>query len=145
WDLDTKQARTLTGHTQEITSLVFSADGRLLASAGRDKTVRVWDLKTGSVVRTLDNLGAEINSLALSPDGKLLAAANADKTVRLWEFSTGVPLQTLSGHSDEVLKVAFSPDGQLLASASSDRRSEERRVGKECRVRSCVWRDRKKR
>jgi uncharacterized caspase-like protein len=120
WDLETKQARTLTGHSDEITSVVFSADGQLLASGGRDKTVRIWDLKTGVVARTLDNLGAEIDSLALSPAGTLLAAANADKSVRLWEFATGMQLRTLTGHTGEALKVAFSPDGNLLASAGID-------------------------
>ncbi|HEX6719582.1 MAG TPA: caspase family protein [Pyrinomonadaceae bacterium] len=119
WDLDTKQSRVLTGHTDEITSLVFLAGGKLV-SGGRDTTIRLWDVKTGETIASLDNIGAEVNALAVSADSSILAAANADNTIRLWQLPNPAPIKTLTGHTAEVWTVAFSPDNKLLASGSSD-------------------------
>lgn len=119
WDLDRKQSRVLSGHTEEITSVVFVDDKRLI-SGGRDKTIRMWDLQTGGVTVSFDNLGAEVNALAVSSDGKILVAGNADNTLRLWQVPNQTPLKTLTGHRAGVTTVAFSPDNKTLASGSSD-------------------------
>src|SRR5690348_18419796 len=85
---------------------------------------------------------ALVYSLAFSPDGKLLATAGFDNLVKLWAFPAGKEVRKLEGHTGPVYCVAFSPDGKTLASSSLDKtvrlwnvRSEERRVGKECRSR----------
>jgi WD40 repeat protein/serine/threonine protein kinase len=110
---------TLTGHTEEIRSVAFSADGRWLATAGDDSTVKVWDVPTNQERHTLRGHTARVRSVAFSPDGRRLASAGDDKTIHIWDMATGGTLQTLSGHTRSVVSVAFSSDGRL-ASGSSD-------------------------
>jgi WD40 repeat protein/tRNA A-37 threonylcarbamoyl transferase component Bud32 len=108
---------TLRGHAEAVTSVVFSPDGKRLASASRDGAVKVWDAASGQETLTLNGC----TSVAFSPDGKRLASASEDKTVKVSDAVTGQELLTLKGHTGWVLSVAFSPDGKRLASASEDK------------------------
>ena len=101
--------------------MAFSPDGRLLATASRDDTARLWDPATGEHLRTLTGHTDGVWGVAFSPDGRLLATASNDSTARLWDPATGEHLRTLTGHTDGVRGVAFSPDGHLLATASQRR------------------------
>ncbi len=85
-------------------------------------TIMVWDVASGSELRTLNRHSAEVRSVAFSPDGKTLASGSADDTIKLWDVVSGRQLRALKGHSDWVVSVAFSPDGKQLASGSWDER-----------------------
>ncbi|KAI9858001.1 MAG: hypothetical protein M1813_007971 [Trichoglossum hirsutum] len=102
-----------------VIAMVFSPNGKLIASASYDCSVRLWDAATGSP-QTFEGHSGWVTDVAFSPDSKLVASASCDCTVRLWNIATGSS-QTLEGHSGRVEAIAFSPDGKLVASASDDK------------------------
>ena len=106
--------------------LAFSRDG-ILASAGADRSITLWDPLTGRTVRTLTGHGGNVTSVAFSADGSALVSGSADKTVKLWDSRTGRLVRTFSGHTDGVRAVAISPDGSLVASGSGDMGEAETR------------------
>jgi WD40 repeat protein len=72
-----------------VTSVAFSPDGRLIASGSKDKTIKLWDVKTGEEIRTLKGHSSWVNSVTFSPDGRLIASGSEDKTIKLWDVKTG--------------------------------------------------------
>ena len=116
-----KDARIRLGrHTDNVNSIVFSPDGKMLASASAN-IVKLWSVDKRRGVNTLEVHRDDVNSVAFSPDGKLLASASDDKTVVLWSVKNGNELYTFRGHDRGVNSVAFSPNGRLIASASGDK------------------------
>ncbi len=111
----------LHGHTDWVRSVAFSPDGSLLVSAGRDGTIRRWDVAARqSIDPPLIGHTDWINSLVFSPDGSLLASASRDGTIRLWPTASAEPPgEPLTGHNVEVWAVAFSPDGRVLVSGDA--------------------------
>ena len=117
WDVASGEARTLRGHLEWVNAVAFSPDGTTLASASSDKTVKIWNVAEGRLLKTLTGHGDWVVGVAFSPDGQLLASASRDGTVKVWDALTGEELATLP-HDDGVLAVAFDPSGRLLATGS---------------------------
>ena len=118
-DLNTEKLKfILTGHSEDVQRVVFSPDGRTLASSSYlDETVRIWNVDTGEHRRTLTEHTGDIEGLAFSPDGKTLASSGSgDGTIRFWDVHTGDEKHAVRGHTDDIFSVAFNPDGQFVAS-----------------------------
>ncbi|KIM86959.1 hypothetical protein PILCRDRAFT_293290 [Piloderma croceum F 1598] len=111
------------GHTDWVTSVRFSPDGRWIASGSVDRTIRIWDIDTGNVVAGpfAEHTDA-VTSVAFSPDGKHIASGAKDKTICVWDVGTsGRTVGLFAGHTGPVSAVAFSPCREYVASGSLDR------------------------
>ena len=88
--------RVLRGHTSAVNSVIFSADGKIMASASSDKTLKLWDRNSGALISTLIGHKGSVASAVFSADGKVLASASEDFTVKLWNIATGEAQNTLN-------------------------------------------------
>ena len=111
----------LSEHTGSVECLAFSLDGTLLVSGSSDKTVKLWDIQTGGVVKTFCGHMDSVSSTSISSDYTTIASGPHDNTIHLWNFQTGECYHVIDGHSGTVHFVMFSPtNSQLLMSASND-------------------------
>jgi WD40 repeat protein len=106
-----------------VYAVAFSSDGKLLASASGDRTVKVWDPAAGKRLYTLGDSTAELYSLTFSPSGKEVAAGGADKMLRKWSIgpTSGALERSAFAHSGPVLRVIFTPDGSGIYTSSQDK------------------------
>ncbi len=118
WDVATGELKTtLARHRYTVVAVVFSPDGKMLATGSERRGVTLWDVATGEPKTTMTRHTGRVASVAFSPDGKTLASGGEDRTVNLWDVATGKPKRTLKGHTGGVSSLAFSPDGKTLASS----------------------------
>jgi len=109
----------LRGHLGAVQSVSFSPDGKLLVSGGADKTVKIWDVANGKILRSMRGHDKSVTSVFFSPDGKYVMSGSADKTVKVWNVDTGEKLQSTEGISCSGSPAAFSPDGKLVATTKN--------------------------
>ncbi len=126
------QIAVLRGHLSDTHGGTFSHDGHVIATMSLDGTARVWDGRTGALLRSLGNesVGLKVGVLgenrdqemncAFSPDDKMLATVSMDNVIRVWDIESGSVQAVLGGHSGLVEHIAFSPDGTRLLTASHD-------------------------
>ncbi|KAF9059818.1 WD40-repeat-containing domain protein [Rhodocollybia butyracea] len=114
---------TIEGHSSIIHSVAFSPDGNHIASGSADRTLRIWDARTGDLlVGPFNGHEDEVKCVAFSCDGGKIVSGSYDKTMHVWDAQTGKIIGVpLTGHTDRVNFVCFSPNGKQIASASLDK------------------------
>ncbi|OCH94605.1 WD40 repeat-like protein [Obba rivulosa] len=117
-----KELFVMSGHSDGISSVAFSADSKRIVSGSYDKTIRVWDAETGSILGDpFTGHKAGVQSVAFSPDGGHIISGSGDKSIHIWNIATGTAIPGCNGeHTASVLSVAISPDGRRIVSGSHD-------------------------
>lgn len=109
-------------HRDILFDAEFSPDGAILATAGYDRDIHLWDFVSGKLLRSMTSHNGAIYDLAFSPDGSVLASASGDGTCKIWQVATGERLDTLNQPEAEQYRVAFTPDGKHIVAGGADHR-----------------------
>jgi WD40 repeat protein len=133
------QVGTLDGHTDLVYAVSWSPDGKTLATAGFDNTVRLWDAATRKEIRQYDGHTKIVMAVAISPDGKRILSGGNDNTAKVWDYPSAdaIPKEkgkgkekakapagaakTFTGHAGAIYSVAWNPDGKLAATGAADK------------------------
>ncbi|KAJ9088048.1 ribosome assembly [Entomophthora muscae] len=116
-----KPIERMTGHQKLVNHVMFSPDGRFVASASFDNSVKIWDGVTGKFIRNLRGHVGSVYQVAWAGDGRMLVSASKDSTCKVWDPRTGKIKVNLPGHLDEVYALDWSPAGDKVASGGKDR------------------------
>jgi WD40 repeat protein len=116
----TRLHRLLLGHSDAITRVSYSPDGKTVLTSSFDKTARLWDVESGRLLRVLEGHTSPLTTALFSSNGSRIVTAG-DHTARIWNTATGKELAILKGHTGDVWNAMFSPDGKYMVTASDDR------------------------
>ncbi|MFC1878751.1 AAA family ATPase [Chloroflexota bacterium] len=119
-ELCSEKVRTLKGHTDEITAVEVTPDGKLVISGSYDKSLKVWDVATGREQRTLQGHKSGVTAVEVTPDGSHVISGSRVGTLKIWDVANIRKVHTLHGHTDRVNAVVVTPDGSHVISGSSD-------------------------
>lgn len=108
---------SLSGHSSSVCAIALSKDYAVAASGSWDKSVKIWDVKDGRLLKTLNGHNDGVLSLSISPDGERIVSGGFDKKVNVWTVKTGSLLYSFTPSNDFIWKVSFSPDGSLFAAS----------------------------
>lgn len=123
WNVQTGQflIRAFPNHLNSVYSIAFSPDGKTLASGSWDRTVKIWDVKTGEQLRDINGQSNQFGSVDISSDGKILASGDITGTIRLWNIEKGQLMKTLTFSDDidsNIYQVKFSPNNKIIATGN---------------------------
>lgn len=112
---------TLSKHWSFVTSTAFSSDGNLIASAGNDKFIRVWNTLFGAEKLTIWTGEKTIYSLIFIKENTLLASVGSDRKLKVWDMEDGKLVNAYKAHSNRIYSIAASPTNELIATAGMDK------------------------
>ncbi len=115
-----RERNVLLGHAGNVLTMVFSPDGRRLASGDQEGKIIVWDLPSETPLATLQHHEERLLSVAFCPEGHTLATGSSDGSIQLWNVAQASPIHTLPGHDCAIMGMVYTPDGQTLVSGSAD-------------------------
>jgi WD40 repeat protein len=121
WDMESHQSMPPLISAYPVSYVSFSPDGQTLVTGSADG-IRLWEVQTGELIRTIPQNFASLMSVAMNPNGSMLVSGTDHRAnqVKIWDAHTGELLNTLEGHTYSISAVAFSPDGQTIYSGSID-------------------------
>jgi WD40 repeat protein len=111
---------SIDAHTDWVTTLAYSNDGKYLFSGSSDKLIKMWDANDGSLQHTFSGHSGAVMSVAITTDGNYLVSGSTDSTVRVWNIATESLMQTLKGQESIITSVIVTSDGKAVASGSEN-------------------------
>ena len=107
--------------SSSVSSVAVTPDGKYVVSGSSDETIKLWDIKTGEVIRTFEGHTSYVSSVAVTSNGKYVVSGSWDETIKLWDIKTGEIIKEFKGHTSYVSSVAVTPDGKYIVSGSDDK------------------------
>jgi serine/threonine protein kinase len=120
---------SLDSHNGSVRTVKFSPDGKILASGGDDRRIRLWNTDTGKIIYTFDGHLESVTAIQFMPNSKILISTGADLTIRFWDLESKQLLKTIEAHDLKIHALAISRDGQTIVSGGSDCNVQIRQLG----------------